>query len=1152
MKKMPLLFLALMVAALAFGTAYAADVPPAPKNACPAPVWTGGHCLYRDSQEAPSIILSFSPKAFAVPGEAETYVVAQNTALTVKNINTFAVRCVNGKSGDGIMPVRAMLVKPDGKRQEISGNYGSGVYLSCYDGGSLLLGNSKEFRAKMFSVQGTYTIDFEYTKYMSSNNPCWTLLKRITVIVAPGKVEAQPVGNAIVGIKKNAYESETTVTKDIYWLIKNTGGLDVNIIGVAAVECGDNTTISGCSFPDFTPSRPITIKAGTDSGYLLKERFVSNRPSKSPFRGELSIDVRFSDIYGLSISNITSRQSPVVQKVEFRPVAVALTPYRKSGEFIGHGDGSRYYIQTCTDSGPDPALDGPILFGMTVYRDKDHTIPIAGTNFHEVPTCTGADDLRFNNTGEGPAPAGSPPEQSQLHGSGLASFVTDFHGDSTLYWMAEGVVGTSTYKTDFARIGLSFDEVTQLAGDLVVDSRMGKQSMQESGVFVSGTHTIAGLKTATADAFSGPVLAGEFSADKLPESSGNPVYMLRDITFNKGTGKEAKVTGPVSSATDSTAGSTGSNELTIGNDGKAYFSTSEVGDTVAPPPKRDVNVVWADKEKYLVEVKAADSGVCRTLQGDTISGNGKAALTGPETALHIKYDWRPSIITDSFCDASNTDYVVCDSAQFATELVKKLDAMDRLIGQGKQDQALQLQNFSAYLMKDGFTPDFMDDFSAYLQSGFFNDLTAFRDEGWPKYFASQGRLKFEPETITEPGIYSVQINIVYDNANSQRLFDLATEPTASVTVKFIKDSPLTKKARENLVYYLPLDGTVGIETMDSLTGLHREGYGTVFSGDRIAISGSGSETVWSLAALAARPSNPVAIADIKVEQDFAAVNSKSPRILQIDRKSGAQNEYSVVFSPSIPLPLAIEAQGKPGEGIAAAYMVYPQSDASGSSIDAAKMLPKLARLTETGYAKGGTIACTDETAAASGVPPINLPAPAVNGTPARTPSPIIGWDKQFLAFRSESPCQIVQSAANSAALVYYFKRPNSDEGRILLESVLYYPAGTGTIGFGPVILKNACTSQGKLYVQSPSSPSGYAGLEGDSTISLSNADKKSISLAEAMSGIAPGNICITSSASLGIPKVPQSVSLWWNEEKIASSFRESLPAELNAKACFGG
>ena len=147
----------------------------------------------------------------------------------------------------------------------------------------------------------------------------------------------------------------------------------------------------------------------------------------------------------------------------------------------------------------------------------------------------------------------------------------------------------------------------------------------------------------------------------------------------------------------------------------------------------------------------------------------------------------------------------------------------------------ELSHFNVYMMKDGFSQDFKEDFADYYENAFLGSATWFTDgdsdttnNELAEYFKQDGLLSFnrkylreEKYELPEPGLYRVDIQIDY-TGDKWSLFDVSEKPNAEIRVEFTR---LNTPNVDSIFYYMPFDGKVGEENF----AYHRIGYGAGYT-----------------------------------------------------------------------------------------------------------------------------------------------------------------------------------------------------------------------------------------------------------------------------------------------------------------------------------
>ena len=1081
-----------------------------------------GHCWYAPDGIVATMQIDFAGTSIPVPEQSDgttlVYVVAPGSTMQIKDIGSFVAQCVDGVSANTNVAVRVMNIAGDGAETEIAGNYRAVDGEAC-DGGSRVLGVQADFDVATFNAPGIINMRIDYAKNLASANMEWTFYKNVEVRVGIPQIDVNAQADIYaLGVKNNSYDDESG-QGEILWDITNTGGIDVKILKVEpAGDCNASGGLISCSFTNFDQN--VVVKAGEK--ITLIQSVSANVPNVSPTEKDVAVKVTYIDTLGFLSEPKTSvmRVSYPEQEIRFKIEAQAVKLYSKTGTFPVSSAGQALYAQVCTDS--TPPGDEQFVFSLDIYApgDAPPDNQIASAAFHNIGSCSNVADLTLNNTLD-----------TSTNRSGLARFTPSVAGDYT--YIISGFVGYGPYyKNDFARIGTDFNNSTQLVEDFLVNEQLGPQTLltQESAE-----------QTVVVDA---SVPSREFDmASVLPsipasENASNPVYKLKAIKFN-GNLVEA---GPVSSYSNA--------EFSVSlPTNKVIASTSIVEETEGDPEEAKLNILWVDKEKYMLEFNVGAVGLCRDLQGNAISSPDALALTGADADPHVKYDWRAASIAANECEpkADGSANTVCDSLQFSIMMMKKLNAIKALAEQGDFTGAANAARpFNAFLMKDGFSDDFRQDLYNYFDSQFFSDearLLGYKDavgtngKGWHAYFSQHDRLNFSVNgganvneyALSDPGLYRVSFDFEFTENKDWNFFNEVKEPLAEIQVNLEK----TGTVPANLLYYLPIDGTMGTTTNSPQaheSGIHRIGYGTGFEpatqNDVIQLFAPGGTDAAKLVTTIKITSDSLPVVKLRVEKNDSFVETsrnKAGRLLLI---SSEESGLVMRYSPSFAVPAVIKAEGN-GKSISAAYSFSEDNTPVSST-------PGFARLTEIAYVPASVSAGTDVCADAD--------------TLARLPS-FIGQDRKYSSVPAgEAKCSLANNSGGDNA--YSFNRASAAPSgtKILLETVFYPPQGK------EVKITNACESQGTISIATLGNSGAITGKN-----DLSNGDSTLFSRPQELNGlgnyigkVSDGTVCIAvgkTTSPAGVD-TPTSVGLWWNEEKVLVDFRAQFPEETRVNACF--
>jgi len=330
----------------------------------------------------------------------------------------------------------------------------------------------------------------------------------------------------------------------------------------------------------------------------------------------------------------------------------------------------------------------------------------------------------------------------------------------------------------------------------------------------------------------------------------------------------------------------------------------------------------------------------------------KTGKTGAENAPKIKLLWKwnsfiggrqgeyPKAYPCS--QTGSNEYIYCDATQYSIELIERInEAKDLLealnlscssqdpecvspfttkrlqyfiesteklngaeLDKAKKQRLIELLKFNAYLIRDGYSPDFQKDFDYYARNvAFFETPSFYAGEGLDEYFSNPEIFKFDyfgvPNSpINGPGIYSTEISIEFKD-NSWKLIK-EDKTNAVITVNMSK----TKAAEpDSPFYYLPFDGEIGLTT-----GNGRVGYGTNYEnleGGTININdpikGEGQIRTINIV-------NANTIHNLKtwVKEDFKTMNiNERGVLLKLERRA---DETSLYYIPSDMTPVLMEVK----------------------------------------------------------------------------------------------------------------------------------------------------------------------------------------------------------------------------------------------------
>ncbi|MFH1751458.1 MAG: carboxypeptidase-like regulatory domain-containing protein [archaeon] len=225
-----------------------------------------------------------------------------------------------------------------------------------------------------------------------------------------------------------------------------------------------------------------------------------------------------------------------------------------------------------------------------------------------------------------------------------------------------------------------------------------------------------------------------------------------------------------------------------------------------------------------------------------------------------------------------------------------------------ETELLELVNFNALLMKDGYSQDLQVDADNYWRNYSFADTPtwylgeeAFFGKGLWEYYSDTDRLNFKSKygyvetnmfSLSTPGVYGAEFNI--DFGDEWSLFDSDLKPRTTVSIVLNK---LNNPVPNNPFYYLPFDGSVGLIEVDD----SRQGYGLEYTGDKIVVSDAGKDN--QVTTTGQPSSNPNNFLDSTYLKDFDQLNTfNRGKVLRVE----GQTNSKMYYSPSFATPVVLE------------------------------------------------------------------------------------------------------------------------------------------------------------------------------------------------------------------------------------------------------
>ncbi|MBI2598435.1 MAG: hypothetical protein HYW50_04530, partial [Candidatus Diapherotrites archaeon] len=229
-------------------------------------------------------------------------------------------------------------------------------------------------------------------------------------------------------------------------------------------------------------------------------------------------------------------------------------------------------------------------------------------------------------------------------------------------------------------------------------------------------------------------------------------------------------------------------------------------------------------------------------------------------------------------------------------------------------QALnELLVFNAFLIRDGYSQDFLEDFQKYSDEiapfdtpTFFNSFatnSAGQRYGFNSFYKN-GAIAFRkkyvdgPAVLSRGGIYRVELLVNW--GGDWQFFDMDGKPLATVEVLL---NLLQEPSPNSPFYHLPFDGLLGIERDNSF---ERQGYGTSFvkenEEDVIALNSSPP----IVKTFGSTSSNALLDASVEFKEDLFSLNVNPllrGNILSIESTG---TNASIKFFPAVATPVMLK------------------------------------------------------------------------------------------------------------------------------------------------------------------------------------------------------------------------------------------------------
>ncbi|MFH1663641.1 MAG: hypothetical protein ABH986_02440 [archaeon] len=225
------------------------------------------------------------------------------------------------------------------------------------------------------------------------------------------------------------------------------------------------------------------------------------------------------------------------------------------------------------------------------------------------------------------------------------------------------------------------------------------------------------------------------------------------------------------------------------------------------------------------------------------------------------------------------------------------------------EEIKNLSHFNAYLMKDGFSEDFRQDFAEYYETqAFLEGATWFTDSDsatknneLAEYYKT-GKISFNRKylnesgfALPEPGLYRIDVSINY-SGDKWNLFESNGTPKAQIKIEFTR---LATPDADSIFYYMPFDGRIG----EKNGVFHRTGYGTGYNNLREKELKVNSEITLYPSDNSSTPLNNISV---EKNDSLIEMNSKEETRGSILNLNYDGEEIQMKFYPSKATPVAIK------------------------------------------------------------------------------------------------------------------------------------------------------------------------------------------------------------------------------------------------------
>ena len=455
---------------------------------------------------------------------------------------------------------------------------------------------------------------------------------------------------------------------------------------------------------------------------------------------------------------------------------------------------------------------------------------------------------------------------------------------------------------------------------------------------------------------------------------------------------------------------------------------------------------------------------------------GAPGLTGKEFAPRLSFDWNWSGIAYNQCESTNPGYTYCDSTQFTISTFKRIEKINDLLNSNNNRLLPQYATFYAYLIKDGYSADFLKDFDQYYSTTAFastNFNSTGTVNGYDK-FISENKIDFSLRNgstivpipasgLPTGGLYRVEIGIDFENEAINSLFNQGNT-NAQIHVIF---TLINQASNYNLFYETPFDGEVGKQQNGTFS---RIGYGSSLDQGEIPITSAGVNS------LRIRNYSGSPLVSLNYTTSSGLTELMNQKVLTYTRNGLGEN--SLEFNPMQPTPVVMNIKSTDTNTVRAPYTMSGQDSSVKTDRDW--------RLISSTISDAGK--CAD--------------------------------------FSNNQTYSFIEQTSNSNANEKYFQWNATKTGTIELATIFFTPAGFQTSSLnsssGTTMLDVSSAYAGKVKLLTVADSS----LASGTSIQLNYFDNLSYAKYTSLKGIfemiAEGKLCISQNSL-------DQMQVWWNQ-----------------------